>query len=98
MLEIAALANDSGVAVSPHCWNSMTVAAAAMLHVCAAIPNSEMAEIYPEYVTNCSRFASYRFNLKDSYVFLFDRSGLGVEIDIENLSAISTEHQQCNLD
>jgi galactonate dehydratase len=97
MLEIAALAHDKGVAVSPHCWNSMTVAAAAMLHVCAAIPNAEKAEIYPEYISNCERIGSSGFTLKDGQAILSDRPGHGVEINEEALAAIATDYRTNSL-
>ena len=64
LLDIAELADQYGVQISPHCWNSMTVVAAAMLHVCASIPNAEMAEIYPEYIAHGKKFALKAFHLE----------------------------------
>lgn len=91
MLEIAGLAQGEGVAVSPHCWNSMTVAAAAMLHVCAAIPNADMAEIYPEYIAHGVQYAALGFRLDGAQATLSAKPGLGVEINAAGLSACS-EH------
>lgn len=86
MLDIAAMAQSEGVMLSPHCWNSMTVAAAAMLHVCASIPNAEMAEIYPEYIPFGARFADVGFSLEGAHACLSDRPGLGVDIDAKSLA------------
>ncbi|HBM67938.1 MAG TPA: mandelate racemase/muconate lactonizing enzyme family protein, partial [Rhodobacteraceae bacterium] len=41
--------------------------AAAMLHVCASIPNAEMAEIYPEYIQHGEKFALTAFLLEGEY-------------------------------
>lgn len=91
MLEVAKMADRQGVMVSPHCWNSMTIAAAAMLHLCAAIPNAEMSEIYPEYVEHGARFATTGFRLDGAQAHLSGRPGLGVEIDTGALGRLS-EH------
>ncbi|NBQ39775.1 MAG: mandelate racemase/muconate lactonizing enzyme family protein [Alphaproteobacteria bacterium] len=93
MLELAEMAGRQGDMVSPHCWNSMTVAAAAMLHVCATVPNAEMAEIYPEYIEHGAKYASTGFCLVGKYAQLSARPGLGVEIDTGALRALS-EHFQ----
>lgn len=86
MLDIAAMAQSRGVMLSPHCWNSMTVAAAAMLHICASVPNAETAEIYPEYITFGAQFAHVGFSLEGVHACLSDRPGLGVEIDAKALA------------
>jgi len=91
ILEVARIAHWQGVMLSPHCWNSMTIAASAMLHVCAAVPNVEMAEIYPEYVEHGARFATTGFHLEGARARLSGRSGLGVEIDTGALGRLS-EH------
>lgn len=93
MLELAEEANRQDVRISPHCWNSMTVAAAAMLHICAAIPNAEMAEIYPEYIEPGTGYATTGFRLDGTHAHLSGKPGLGVEIDTGALRKLS-EHFQ----
>jgi galactonate dehydratase len=97
MLEISALAHAKGVAISPHCWDSMTVAAAAMLHVCASIPNAEKAEIYPEYISNCERIGTIGFTLKNGQAILSDQPGLGVEMNVEVLAVVATDYRISSL-
>ena len=92
MIQLAELADRQDVKISPHCWNSMTVAAAAMLHVCAAIPNAEMAEIYPEYIAHGELFATTGFQLNGAHAYLSGKPGLGVEIDTSALERLSHHH------
>ena len=70
----------------------MTVAASAMMHVCAAIANAEMAEIYPEYLEHGELYAVNGFTVKNSVATLNGRPGLGVEINEAALSALSMQH------
>ena len=96
LLEVSELADQQGAQISPHCWNSMTVAAAAMLHVCASIPNAEMAEIYPEYIAHGESFATSGFRLDGTHAFLLHKPGLGVEIDVPALRSLSNHyHSTC---
>lgn len=97
MLDIAAMAHAKGVTLSPHCWNSMTVAAAAMLHVCASIPNAETAEVYPEYIAFGSQFARVGFSLEGSHARLTEKPGLGVDIDVKALAKCSVAHKVSDL-
>jgi len=93
MLDLAEMAHRRDVSMSPHCWNSMTVAAAAMLHICAAIPNAEMAEIYPEYIEPGAGYATTGFRMDGMHAHLSEQPGLGVEIDTGALRNLS-EHFQ----
>jgi galactonate dehydratase len=93
MLELAEMAHRRDVRISPHCWNSMTVAAAAMLHICAVIPNAEMAEIYPEYIEPGTGYATTGFRVDGTHAHLSGQPGLGVEIDTGALRNLS-EHFQ----
>lgn len=70
LLDLAELADQQGVQISPHCWNSMTVAPAAMLHVCESIPNIEMVKTYPEYIPHGEKFSLKAFHLKGEYAHL----------------------------
>lgn len=93
MLEVAELANLQNVKVSPHCWNSMTVAAAAMIHVCASIPNAEFAEIYPEYLEHGEKFANTGFWLDGQNAYLSDKPGLGIDIDVPALQNLTNDYK-----
>jgi L-alanine-DL-glutamate epimerase-like enolase superfamily enzyme len=93
LLDIAELADQQGVQISPHCWNSMTVAAATMLHVCASIPNAEIAEIYPEYIANGEKFALKAFHLEGEYDHLSNKSRIGVDLNVSALHDLCGHHQ-----
>ena len=93
LLELAELAKPQGVQISPHCWNSMTVAAAAMLHVCASIPNAELAEIYPEYIPYGEKFALKAFHLEREYAHLSYKPGIGVDLNVSALHNLREHHQ-----
>ena len=93
LLELAELAEQQGVQISPHCWNSMTVAAAAMLHVCASIPNAELAEIYPEYIQHGEKFALKAFHLEGEYAHLSYKPGIGVDLNVSALHTLCEHHQ-----
>ena len=56
MIKIIELSNKNNVRVSPHCWNSMSIAASAMVHLCMSFPNTEMAEFFPEYIPYTLKF------------------------------------------
>ena len=75
----------------------MTVAAAAMLHVCASIPNAETAEVYPEYIAFGSQFARVGFSLEGSHARLTEKPGLGVDIDAKVLAKCSVAHKVSDL-
>lgn len=92
MMEIGAAAEAAGVALSPHCWNSMTVAAAAMLHVCSALPNADHGEIYPDYIAFGERFADPGFRMENGAAVLSGAPGLGVDIDVRALSELASCH------
>ena len=93
LLDIAELADQQGVQISPHCWSSMTVAAAAMLHVCASIPNAELAEIYPAYIPYGEKFALKAFHLEGEYAHLSYKPGIGVDLNVSALHTLCEHHQ-----
>ena len=93
LLELAELAEQQGVQISPHCWSSMTVAAAAMLHVCASIPNAELAEIYPAYIPDGEKFALKAFHLEGEYAHLSYKPGIGVDLNVSALHTLCEHHQ-----
>lgn len=93
LLELVELAKQQGVQISPHCSSSMTVAAAAMLHVCASIPNAELAEIYPAYIPYGEKFALKAFHLEGEYAHLSYKPGIGVDLNVSALHTLCEHHQ-----
>ena len=93
MTEITNLSAKQGVTISPHCWNSMSVAAAAMIHFCVSNSNTEMAEIYPEYIPHALKFCDLSFKIKDGYAKPKDRPGLGVVINVPSLMNMSSDYK-----
>ena len=97
MTEITNLSAKQGVTISPHCWNSMSVAAAAMIHFCVSNSNTEMAEIYPEYIPHALKFCDLSFKIKDGYAKPKDRPGLGVVINVPSLMNMSSDYKDRKL-
>jgi galactonate dehydratase len=89
MLEIAALADAHGVQISPHSWNSTTVAFMAMLHVCAVLRNATYAELYYDYLELGSTFADCDCVIADGYASLPQKPGLGVEMNEQMLLSLA---------
>jgi galactonate dehydratase len=81
MLEIGALADAHGAQISPHNWNSTTVAFLAMLHVCAVMRNATYAELYYDYLELGVTFAQSDYAITDGYASLPQKPGLGVEMN-----------------
>lgn len=81
MLEIGAMADAHSVKISPHSWNSTTVAFLAMLHVCAVMRNAIYAELYYDYLGLGAEFADCDYSIESGYASLPRKPGLGVEMD-----------------
>lgn len=81
MLEIAAMAQAQSVSLSPHSWNSTTVAFLAMLHVCAVLPNAGYAELFYDYLELGAEFARCDTTIAEGFASVPQAPGLGVEID-----------------
>ena len=94
MTQISEWSLEKDVKVSPHCWNSMSVAAAAMLHFCASIENAEMAEIFPEYLSHIMKFSDPGFKIKNGNAILGKEPGLGVSIDTSLLQSLCSSHNE----
>ena len=93
MLKVATIAADEGILVSPHCWNSMTISASAMMHVCRIIHNNEKAEIFPEYFSFGDNFSIPSFKIRNSEAELQNRSGLGIIMDETELKRLSQGYE-----
>ena len=94
MMQIAELSLKQDVKVSPHCWNSMSVAAAAMIHFCASIPNAEMAEIFPEYLSHVTKFCDTGFKIDHGHAVLDEKPGLGISIDTSFLNSLCSDYNE----
>ena len=90
MLYVSKEALNNDISISPHCWNSMSVSASAMLHVCSSIPNSEKAEIFPDYIEFSKEFCELPFNIEEDKAILNQSAGLGMVIHEDILSKLST--------
>jgi len=90
MLQIAEEAEKVGITVSPHCWNSTTIAVAAMLHVCRVMPNAGPAEIATGYDSAGRRFVDPGYMISGGAARLSDAPGLGVTVDTRMLTSLAS--------
>ena len=89
--EIAAMAEPYFVAVSPHNYNSTTVGLAATLQVSATIPNFLTTEYFVNLEDWGREVAIEPFEVRDGYITLPDKPGLGIELDETVLAVLSRE-------
>ncbi len=89
IIQISNEASNNGISISPHCWNSMSVSASAMLHVCSSISNSEKAEIFPDYINFSKKFCELPFDIIDNKAHINKSAGLGIVIHEDILSELS---------
>ena len=78
---IAQMAEPSFVTVSPHNYNSTTVGLAATLQVSAAIPNFLITEYFVNFEAKGREIARPGFEVRDGYIAVPERPGLGIELD-----------------
>jgi len=78
---IAQMAEPSLVTVSPHNYNSTTVGLAATLQVSAAIPNFLITEYFVNFEARGREIARPAFEVRDGYIAVPERPGLGIELD-----------------
>jgi galactonate dehydratase len=79
------MAEPSFVTVSPHNYNSTTVGLAATLQVSAAIPNFLITEYFVTFEARGREIARPAFEVRDGYIAVSERPGLGIELDEEAL-------------
>lgn len=77
---IAAAAEAEMVAVSPHNYNSTTLALSATVHAAACMPNFTLTEYFLPYEPFATVVARNPLVAKDGYVTLPDGPGLGLDI------------------
>ena len=78
---IAQMAEPSFVTVSPHNYNSTTIGLAATVQVAAAIPNFLITEYFVNFEARGREIARPAFDVRDGYLEVPARPGLGVELD-----------------
>lgn len=79
--EIAAMAEPHLVAVSPHNYNSTTLALAATVHASATMPNFIITEYFLPFVELGDEVCPNQLKPVDGYIPLPTAPGLGVDID-----------------
>ena len=87
--EIASMAEAHQVAVSPHNYNSTTIALAATLHASITMPNFLITEYFVPFEKIGKQISPNPMIPKDGYISLDETPGLGVELDEEKLSKFS---------
>jgi galactonate dehydratase len=89
MLEIGAMAEAHSVLISPHSWNSTTVAFLAMLHACAVMPNAIYAELYYDYQELGAELADCDYVIEGGYARLPEQPGLGITMNEDALRSMA---------
>ncbi len=79
--EIAAMAEPYFVAMSPHNYNSTTVALASTVHASATMPNFIITEYFLPFVEFGDRISPNALKPKNGYIDLPVTPGLGIDID-----------------
>ena len=85
--EIAAMAEPYYVAVSPHNYNSTTVALAATVQAAATMPNFLITEYFVNFEETGNEISVEPLAVENGYVALPDRPGLGLDLDEQALLA-----------
>ena len=78
LLEVADGAAQQGLAVTPHDYNSMTVALAANLHAAAVMPNLTVGEYFPQFEPLSARICQSPLLPVDGSLAVPAGAGLGV--------------------
>ena len=86
--EIAAMAESYLVAVSPHNYNSTTVALASTVHASATMPNFIITEYFLPFVEFGDSICRNQLKPKNGYIELPTAPGLGIEMDEEALKKV----------
>ena len=79
--EIGAMAEPYFVAISPHNFNSTTVALNATAHVGAVMPNFTLTEYYLPFAEFADTICREQLVPKDGYIALPTTPGLGIDLD-----------------
>ncbi len=79
--EIAAMAEAYFVAVAPHNYNSTTLGLAATVQAAAVMPNFLITEYFYNFEAPGKEASVEPLDVRDGYVYLNDRPGLGIDLD-----------------
>ena len=79
--EIAAMAEPEAVAVSPHNFNSTTVALSATVHAGATMPNFTLTEYYLPFAEFADKICPQQLKPVNGYIELPTAPGLGLDFD-----------------
>ncbi len=84
--EIGAMAESYYVVMSPHNYNSTSVALAATMHACAAMPNFLITEYFVNFAEVSQAITVDPLRVENGYVALPTAPGLGIELDEEAMA------------
>lgn len=76
------------VAVSPHNYNSTTVALASTVHASATMPNFVITEYFLPFVEFGDTICRNQLKPKNGYIELPTAPGLGIDLDEEALKRV----------
>ena len=81
LLNIASAAESEMIAVSPHNYNSTTLALSATVHASACMPNFIITEYFLPFVDFGDKVSPNQLKPSNGYIDLPTAPGLGVDID-----------------
>ena len=84
--EIAAMAEPHSVVVSPHNYNSTTMALAATLQVATCIPNFLITEYFVNFKPRGDEISLNPFKVENGYIKIPTGPGLGLELNEEAMA------------
>ena len=87
--EIAAMAEPHLIAVSPHNFNSVGIGLAATLQASATMPNFLITEYFINMEPFVHKIVDEPFVVKNGYIQLPDKPGLGIDIKEDDLTKYS---------
>jgi galactonate dehydratase len=79
--EIGAMAEPHFMAISPHNFNSTTVALNATVHVGAVMPNFTLTEYYLPFADFAAKICPTQLIPQDGFITLPETPGLGIDLD-----------------
>ena len=87
LLNIAAAAETEAIAVSPHNYNSTTMALSSTVHASACMPNFIITEYFLPFEELGRRLCPNSLKPVDGYIALPETPGLGIDVDETALRA-----------